>query len=268
MEAMRRSTAALAGLALTACGGGATTTPAITATVTMAPALAPSTLPPEPAQPAVQTLTFELQKRKLENPDVEIDVVYVEFSPPADEARLGVVRKLNALLAQMADKWVTEFEKEHRDVGEQGMSRPSLSVGCKPVLQTSQFVSVECSHYAYGGGPHGNHATLGYTYALDGVEPQLLQLEQLFREPHAGRARLVALCSADLKSQGASNVGDEMTEVSQALGEFALEKDGLRVFFAPYSVGSYLEGEYTVHVGWRALEPLLSERMSPLVKPR
>lgn len=267
---MRRSAAVLAGLALTACGGAATTTPAITATVTLAPALAPSTGPPgpqEPAQPAVQTLAFELRERKLENPDVEIDVVYVEFRPPDDEARLGVVRKLNALLAQMADKWVTEFEKEIRDVGEQRMSRPSLSIKCKPVLHTSQFVSVECGHYEYGGGAHGNYTPLGYTYALDGVEPQLLQLGQLFREPSAGRARLVPLCSADLKSQGASNVGDEMTEVSQALGEFALEKDGLVLFFAPYSV-DLSRNTYQVHVGWRALEPQLSERMGPLVKPR
>ena len=67
-----------------------------------------------------------------------------------------------------------------------------------------------------------------------------MQLEPLFREPHAARARLVALCSVDLKSQGASNVGDEMTEVSR--------------------------NGYAVHVGWRAPEPLLSERVRLLMK--
>ncbi len=92
-----------------------------------------------------------------------------------------------------------------------------------------------------------------------------MQLEPLFREPHAARARLVALCSVDLKSQGASNVGDEMTEVSQALGEFALEKDGLILFFSPYSV-DYSRNGYAVHVGWRAPEPLLSERVRLLMK--
>ncbi len=149
---MRQSTVVLAGLVLIACGRGATTTPAITATVTLAPALAPSTLPPESAPSAVQTLAFELRERKLEGTGVEIDVVYVELRPPDDEARLGVVRKLNALLAQMADKWVTEFEKEHRDVGEQGLSMLTLSVGCKPVHHTSELVSVVCIHYEVTGG--------------------------------------------------------------------------------------------------------------------
>ena len=46
-----------------------------------------------------------------------------------------------------------EIERQlHRDVGEQGLSMLTLSVGCKPVHHTSELVSVVCIHYEVTGG--------------------------------------------------------------------------------------------------------------------
>ena len=140
----------------------------------------------------------------------------------------------------------------------------SLKIRCTPTLNTAQLVSLACETYSYSGGAHGNNATLGHTFAVSATKVRRLGLEDLFRDFAQARVKLSRLCLESLRAQGASEVtGGSISKLSDELSQVTVSREGMRFFFPPYSVGAYVEGEYSVLLRWKEIRRLIG-KSSPL----
>jgi hypothetical protein len=125
-----------------------------------------------------------------------------------------------------------------------------------------------CGEESYTGGAHGNALTTGWTFAVVRGDVRELGLDAFFVKPAKARERLSTLTLELLRKEGAQYVVDgTLKDLRAELKSFALTPEGLRFFFAPYSVGPYVQGELTVLVPYHELAPLLPPKsvLEPLL---
>jgi hypothetical protein len=123
------------------------------------------------------------------------------------------------------------------------------------VYFSDQLVSLRKSSWEYTGGAHGNGGSSGLNFVADNGKARELQLADQFVPGSKWEKRLSDLCLTDLKNQGATSVvNGTMTNLTFSdLPAFNVSPAGLIVYFAPYAVGSYAEGEFEVILPWQSL---------------
>ncbi|MCC6528271.1 MAG: DUF3298 domain-containing protein [Polyangiaceae bacterium] len=123
------------------------------------------------------------------------------------------------------------------------------------------FASLVCDGRSYIGGAHAEVGRYGVVYLVEGDardRVRRVELDDLLRDPPAGRRRLSALVLPRLARAGASLVtSGEVTDVGAALATPAVGRAGLRFFFPPYLVGSFAEGTYEALVRLDEVRDLL-----------
>lgn len=113
----------------------------------------------------------------------------------------------------------------------------------------------------YTGGAHPNSHAESVLARIEGEGYALLSLGTLFEEGAPWRARLSELVLASLSEQEAQWVVDgTITELGEDdLQTFTLSTAGLTFHFDPYAVGPYVQGPFSVTLGFRELLPLAAE---------
>lgn len=117
----------------------------------------------------------------------------------------------------------------------------------------------------YTGGAHGNYGHAARCFVEQNGQARELKLAELFEPASDWQQRLTTFCTEDLRRQGASSITgiadpevgrfrESMTLTIDDLGTFALAPSGLWFFFAPYHVGCYAEGAYSVRVPYSKIE--------------
>lgn len=147
-----------------------------------------------------------------------------------------------------AELWESMWESS-------AVGRHECEVTCGTALIADRFVSLVCTNSAYTGGAHGNTHYVVWNYGEQAGQAVPVELADLFDPQADWPQRLSELCLGDLRRQQASNVLNGLiTNVPpDALESFAVMPEGLQFYFAPYAVGCYAEGSYTVNVPWHLI---------------
>ena len=112
---------------------------------------------------------------------------------------------------------------------------------------------------SYTGGAHPSLQYWSYNLALTGTRVRPFDLADLFVAGSDWERQLSDLIIADLKQQGAAWVLDgSISSVSgPAMQVFVISPAGLQFILPPYEVGPWVEGTYTVLLGFDELEGLI-----------
>ena len=134
---------------------------------------------------------------------------------------------------------------------------------------TPELISFTFDSYIYSGGAHGMYWAAPINLGLVDGDAVPLEFDKLFTDTAAAVGIISAYCVQDLKKQEASSVADgAITEfTAEDLGNFALSKKGITIFFAPYAVASYAEGAFQVTVPWTNLASLANKSILAPVLP-
>jgi len=174
----------------------------------------------------------------------------------------SVERVAGDVLKRDALKGFNAFEKESRGSAEKlGLSgdlkydfqlAPNLALRGLPRL-----LGIMVLTYSFTGGAHGNYVNTPYNFGFPHGEKQARQLRfaDFFGDGNAAKKRIGALIFAKLratkgKDQEASWTLDGAVKGVDAkqMENFLAQRDGLRWFFSPYSMGPYSSGEIEVHL--------------------
>ncbi len=141
----------------------------------------------------------------------------------------------------------------------EGMSC-EYSAAANLTYASPDLIAMNVSVYMFGGGAHGNSSAMSIT--LDRKSGKALTFADIFT-PAAGKA-LTAKCAEGIKAQKLSRFAESGTEaevkklvaddmvnyadaIAQGVGDLTnwlVYDDRAEVYFAPYALGSYAEGEY------------------------
>lgn len=145
----------------------------------------------------------------------------------------------------------------------------SMQIGWQEPVETSRLLSLQGSDWFYSGGAHGNPSVSALLW--DKAAQRVLAPAALFRPGSDLTVLDRALCSAITAAKAArsAEAGYELDPVGTC--EKSVEEDivlapgtvpgkagGLIFLFAPYELGSYAEGGYSVVVPLDAFAALLS----------
>ena len=140
------------------------------------------------------------------------------------------------------------------------------------------YVSITRNDYSYSGGAHPNHFT--DTLLWDAHAHKFINIHPFFKETPHERTGLAHACQGDPPTRwsrtrrsaacrprkltirvGSASIKPDLTK----LGAIALapssepdKSSGFIVYFPPYAVGSYAEGDYIEYVPWTAFKSRLS----------
>lgn len=126
------------------------------------------------------------------------------------------------------------------------------------------LIAAHVSYYVYSGGAHGNGNTVGFIVDLKNA--RVPSFKDVF--PASGTAALVAACTEALRSEKMTRFADQsdpgsdptvkaqvdedmktyadtIAEGVQDFTNWLVYDDRAEVYFAPYAIGSYAEGDYT-----------------------
>ncbi|MCC6917924.1 MAG: DUF1311 domain-containing protein [Alphaproteobacteria bacterium] len=126
------------------------------------------------------------------------------------------------------------------------------------------LIAANVSTYVYGGGAHGNTNTVAFL--VDLKNGRVPAYKDHFDD--AGTSKLVEACSAALRAEKIKRLADPddpnseatvkeqvdedmktyadtIAESIQDLSNWLVYGDRAEIYFAPYAIGSYAEGEYT-----------------------
>lgn len=158
----------------------------------------------------------------------------------------------------------TSLEKDYGGYTEgdlpEGM-QCEYSAAAKITYASPDVIAMNVSIYMFGGGAHGNSAATSIT--LDRKAGKALNFADVFDK--GAEKALTAKCAEGIKAAkyerfGESGtkeeveqlVGNDMTTYADAIGEgvrdfgnWLVYEDRAEVYFAPYALGSYAEGDYT-----------------------
>ncbi|MDL2266946.1 DUF3298 and DUF4163 domain-containing protein [Desulfovibrio sp. OttesenSCG-928-G15] len=111
------------------------------------------------------------------------------------------------------------------------------------------FVSVVFDKEEYTGGAHGNRGTFVFSFNKETGKP--LALTDVFTDVDKAVSELVPLVAKAVqaaKDKDAEPVAADAKTLDLKMERMALTANGLRVYYAPYEVGSYAEGEFTAEI--------------------
>jgi len=132
------------------------------------------------------------------------------------------------------------------------------------------LIAMNVGVYMFGGGAHGNYYTAAVT--LDRKAGKVLAFADVFDA--AAAKTLAAACTGGIRAEKAERlegagdaaeiekmVADDMTNygeaIGQGVGDFAnwlVYEDRAEVYFPPYALGSYAEGDYTCPISKAVLQ--------------
>ncbi len=115
---------------------------------------------------------------------------------------------------------------------------------------SNRYVSVLFNHHEYTGGAHGNSTYLALTF--DVTTGARLALGDVFADEQAALALLVPRIADGVQAQkdaDAAPVDRDPAAVDADMNRIVLVPEGARVYYAPYEMGSYAEGEFIVELG-------------------
>jgi len=217
-----------------------------------------------------------------DKPDSAIKTKTIEASvtiDPALKAYPGLYPHLLAAGKREMAKWQADADKEFRDNPD--MLRHGRSYEFDRSYQQGSaiqgYVSIVRADYSDSVGAHPNH----YTDALlwDTRARKFISIRPFFKETRPHGPTMSALATAIKKAvvtekiaHGISakdandpmwigNIKPDLTKIGAVSLARSTENDksaGLTVYFSPYAVGPYVEGDYTVFVPWTAFKTHLS----------
>ena len=134
---------------------------------------------------------------------------------------------------------------------------------------TDQAVSLLEHRSEYTGGAHPNPWFVSRNFIDDHGKARELKLAELFGPSSGWADQLTLYCSNDLRRQGASYLAplddtdpNAVTRIvtldADDFRTFGLSATALWIFFGPYHVGTYAEGNYSVKVPYEELERFLT----------
>ena len=234
--------------------------------------------PPAPRQPGLERRTVDMaspaatdvEEAAVRRPTVHMRLEHTRVDEKAeidtaipvltssDDRMRGALAHITEDLRDLVARNVATIEDYAAEQPEAG-GHYALHITCRPTLISTAMVSIACDGYQYLGGAHGSHGTTGHNYLLTSGGAQAVALSDLLERAEDGSATIAALAVADLDKQGATFVvdGSVATLPIEKLENFTFSPDGLVLHFAPYVVGSYVEGDYEVMIPYDELTPLL-----------
>lgn len=111
------------------------------------------------------------------------------------------------------------------------------------------FASIVFDKEEYTGGAHGNRGTFVFSVNRETGKP--LALTDVFADVDKAVAELVPLVAKEVqaaKAKDAEPVAADAKTLDLKMERIALTANGIRVYYAPYEVGSYAEGEFTADI--------------------
>jgi hypothetical protein len=213
-----------------------------------------------------------------QKPDVAINTRTIEANvtiDPALKAHPDLYRRLLAEGKRELEKWHAAADKDFRENPDMFKDGRSYEFG-RAYDQRSAiqgYVSITRNDYSYSGGAHPNHFT--DTLLWDAHAHKFINIHPFFKETSANGPALRTLAKAirdavvaDKKRRGmsAKDANDPtwiggIKPALTNLGAIALapstepgKSSGLIVYFPPYAVGSYVEGDYIEFVPWTAFK--------------
>ncbi|MDR2603901.1 MAG: DUF4163 domain-containing protein [Desulfovibrio sp.] len=179
---------------------------------------------------------------------LELSVSYPQgLSEAADAA---VQRTAQAVF----DETVASYEKAAAERAAESSADTGATAGWESTTGYTLFqpsarcASVLFETYEFSGGAHPNHLLAARTYDLPtGRE---LTINDLFPQKVPGDALAQRIVASVLQQKMTRNAvtGDEKNNVDLSMDRILLTPAGMRVVYAPYEMGSYAEGEYTVDI--------------------
>ena len=217
-----------------------------------------------------------------QKPDVAIKTKTIEASvtiDPALKAYPGLYSRLLAEGKREMAKWRADADKDFRENPD--MFRDRRSYEFERSYQRDSaiqgYVSIARTDYTDSVGAHPNHYT--DTLLWDTKARKFISIRPFFKETRPNGSTLSALATAikdavvaakiahGISAKEANdpmwigNIKPDLTKIGAVSLARSTEHDksaGLTVYFSPYAVGPYVEGDYTVFVPWTAFKTHLS----------
>ena len=184
------------------------------------------------------------------------------------------LRDVNRLVSTAHAATATEFAQADWSLVWDEFRDPSFSnrewsggVETTVTHATDRAVCLLEMHSEYTGGAHGNYWQVARCFVEENDQARELKLADLFEPSSDWQQRLVTFVTNELRRQGASSLApredadvEEVSEFKPAILEvddlatFALAPSGIWFFFAPYHVGCYAEGAYSVQMPYSKIE--------------
>ena len=228
------------------------------------------------------TVCLSTPVRADDKPDVAVKTKTIEASvtiDPALKAYPGLYPRLLAEGKREMAKWHADADKDFRENPD--MFRDKRSYEFERSYQQDSaiqdYVSIVRADYTDSVGAHPNHYT--DTLLWDTKARKFISIRPFFKETRPNGPTLSALATA-IKSAvvaakiargiSANDANDPMWVGSikpdlTKIGAVSLARSTvhdksveLTVYFSPYAVGPYVEGDYTVFVPWTAFKTHLS----------
>lgn len=201
--------------------------------------------------------------------------VFYEASFPEFPNSSRFFRKVNLLIGKKHSETVAEFTQVDWSLVWDEIREPSWAnhewtghVSTDVVFCSDEAVSLLEHHWEFTGGAHGNPWFVSRNFVFENNDVRELQLTDLFQSGSNWDKHLASFCMSDLRRQGATFLlppDEESTRASTTpqvleaddLRTFALSSEALWIFFGPYHVGTYAEGNYSVKVPFSELESFI-----------
>ena len=217
-----------------------------------------------------------------DKPDSSIKTKTIEASvtiDPALKAYPGLYSRLLAAGKREMAKWRADADKDFRDNPDMFRDRRSYQFE-RSYQQDSAiqgYVSIVRADYTDSVGAHPNHYT--DTLLWDTKARKFISIRPFFKETQPHGPTMSALATAIKNAVVAAkiahgisakeandpmwigNIKPDLTKIGAVSLARSTEHDksaGLTVYFSPYAVGPYVEGDYTVFVPWAAFKTHLS----------
>jgi hypothetical protein len=218
-----------------------------------------------------------------QKPDASVKTKTIAASvtiDPALKAYPGLYPRLLAAGKHEMAKWRADADKDFRENPD--MFRDKRSYKFERSYQQDSaiqgYVSIARTDYTDSVGAHPNHDT--DTLLWDTKARKFISIRPFFKETRPHGPTMSALATiiknavvAEKKAHGLSaeeandpmwlgNIKPDLTKIGAVSLARSTEHDksaGLTVYFSPYAVGPYVEGDYTVFVPWTAFKTHLSQ---------
>lgn len=184
-------------------------------------------------------------------PHAHLRATYPYVRPHVPGA-MKVNAALHKLLAKGQVGFLATAAAGVAELAEEGLPLPHIfpweeRSECTIQVLSPALISLLITSWTYAGGAHGSLHFIGLNWHLTDGQATPLHLADLFPGPDTRWQRLLLNhVTAELKEKKATAIlhGQRLELSDMAI--FTLSPRGLSLWFAPYAVGSYAEGPFTV----------------------
>lgn len=164
---------------------------------------------------------------------------------------------LNDLLEERGRRQLDSFVAEGRRYAAEGVLGWAWEQEEYVTLEglAGSYLSMLNNIYSYTGGAHPNTFYESFLFEVRPSGVNELGIGDLFRQDSSWLPRLTPLILSDLEAQGAAWVtqGQVQELTTTDLATFTLGPTGLTFHFAPYAMGPYVQGSFTVTLDYGQL---------------